>query len=131
MFNKKLLAAMMAVALVVLACGGTASQAPTTEPVPGETTAATEAPDSNLADEQVLRVDLGTEPPTLDPSMAQDAASIAVLNGINRPLMSFDKDLKTIPALAETADVSADAKTMFAIRGTRRQWTMRFAPGLG
>ena len=117
MFNKKLLAAMMAVALVVLACGGTASQAPTTEPVPGETTAATEAPDSNLADEQVLRVDLGTEPPTLDPTMAQDSASIAVLNGINRPLMSFDKDLKTIPALAETADVSADAKTVtFTLR---------------
>jgi oligopeptide transport system substrate-binding protein len=120
MFQKRLLTSMMVFALVVLACGGSASQAPTTEPVPGETTAATEPPVSNLADEQVLRVDIGTEPPTLDPSMAQDSSSIAVLNGILRPLMFFDKDLKTVPALAETADVSADAKTItFTLRDAK------------
>jgi oligopeptide transport system substrate-binding protein len=117
MFQKKLLAAMMAVALIVLACGGTASQAPATgEPAAsGEATAApTENP---LADEQVLRMDLGTEPPTLDPTMAQDSASIAILSGIVRPLMYFDKDLKTVPSLAEKADISADAKTItFTLR---------------
>jgi oligopeptide transport system substrate-binding protein len=64
-----------------------------------------------------MRIDLGTEPPTLDPTMAQDAPSISVLGGITRPLMYFDKDLKTVPSLAETADVSADAKTItFTLR---------------
>ena len=117
MFQKKLTATIMAVALIVLACGGTASQAPASEG-PAASTEATAAPTENpLADEQVLRIDLGSEPPTLDPSMAQDSNSIAVLNGINRPLMYFDKDLKTVPALAETADVSADAKTItFTLR---------------
>jgi oligopeptide transport system substrate-binding protein len=117
MFHKKLLATMMVVALVVLACGGTASQAPASEE-PAASGEATAAPTENpLADEQVLRVDLGTEPPTLDPTMAQDNASISVLNGIVKPLMYFDKDLKTVPALAESADVSADAKTItFTLR---------------
>ncbi len=111
MFQKRLMTAMAAVALVVMACGGTASQAPTVAPTGGASAAPTVAPTSALADEQVLKIDLGSEPPTLDPQMAQDSNSIAVLNAINRPLMYFDKDLKTVPALADKVDVSADAKT--------------------
>ena len=35
-----------------------------------------------MADDQTLRIDLGQEPPTLDPNKAQDNASIAVLREI-------------------------------------------------
>ena len=63
--------------------------------------------------EQVLRIDLGKEPPTLDPNKAQDSTSIAVLHALNRGLVYFDKDLKVVPELAEALPtVSADAKTL-------------------
>ena len=45
-------------------------------------------------------MDLGQEPPTLDPNKAQDNASIAVLHALHRGLVYFDKDLKIVPALA-------------------------------
>ncbi|MEO8207542.1 MAG: peptide ABC transporter substrate-binding protein [Chloroflexota bacterium] len=110
MFRKRLVATMMVVAIIALACGGSASQAPTTQ-APGDTAAPPTDVPSNLADNQVYRVDLGSEPPTLDPTMAQDSNSIAVLNALQRPLMYFDKDLKVVPSLAESVDVSTDAQT--------------------
>ena len=53
--------------------------------------------------DQILKIDLGQEPPTLDPNKAQDSTSIAVLHALNRGLVYFDKDLKIVPALAECA----------------------------
>ena len=67
---------------------------------------------SDLAENQVLKIDLGQEPPTLDPNKAQDSTSIAVLHAITRPLVYFDKDLKIVDELAESHEVSADAKTL-------------------
>ena len=113
MFRKRLLAAGVAVALAAMACGGgNATNSPAQSQGAGESAGTSSAaPGAALAKDQTLRIDLGSEPPTLDPQLAQDSNSIAVLNNLNRPLMYFDKDLKAVPALAAKVDITPDAKT--------------------
>ena len=114
--QKRLFGILASIAVIAAACGGaTTSSAPPASSAPGSSAApASAAPSvSNLADEQILHIDLGQEPPTLDPNKAQDSTSIAVLHALNRGLVYFDKDLKVVPALAAALpEVSADAKTM-------------------
>ena len=43
-----------------------------------------------------------SEPPTLDPNMAQDSTSIAMLRALQRGLVYLDKDLNVVAALAES-----------------------------
>jgi oligopeptide transport system substrate-binding protein len=50
----------------------------------------------------------GGDPITLDPACASDADSAAYIVEIFSGLVSFDKDLKVIPDIAETIDVSPD-----------------------
>src|SRR5690348_8770744 len=114
--QKRLFGILASVAVIVAACGGaTSSSAPPASQAPGESAAAATpaASTSNLADQQVLHIDLGQEPPTLDPNKAQDSTSIAVLHALHRGLVFFDKDLKIVPELAAALPtVSADAKTL-------------------
>ena len=117
--QKRLFGILASVAVIVAACGGaTSSSAPPASAAPGgsEAPAASSTPvasAANLADQQILHIDLGQEPPTLDPNKAQDSTSIAVLHALHRPLVFFDKDLKVVPALAAAMpEVSADAKTL-------------------
>jgi len=113
--RKRLFGIMASAAIIAAACSGTTtSSAPAVSTEPGASAApATPAPSvSDMADEQILRIDLGNEPPTLDPTQAQDSTSIAVLHAISRPLVYLDKDLKAVPAIAESWDVSADGKTI-------------------
>ena len=44
--------------------------------------------------------------------MAQDSQSTAVLTSVQRGLVYIDKDLNVVPGLAESWDISADAKTI-------------------
>jgi oligopeptide transport system substrate-binding protein len=112
--QKRLLGILASVAVIAAACGGaTTSSAPAESTAPGESAAATAAPpDSNLADEQIIRMALSGEPPTLDPTLAQDSNSLAVLRGLHRPLVYIDKDLNVVDALAESHEISADAQTL-------------------
>lgn len=114
--QKRLFGILATVAVIVAACGGaTSSSAPPASSAAGESSApASAAPSvSNLADQQILHIDLGQEPPTLDPNKAQDSTSIAVLHALHRGLVFFDKDLKIVPALAAALPtISADAKTL-------------------
>jgi oligopeptide transport system substrate-binding protein len=119
--QKRLFGILASLAIVAAACGGaTTSPEPavTASPAPGATAAPTAAPpESNLADEQIYRIDISGEPPTLDPTMAQDSQSLAVLRGLHRPLVYIDKDLKVVPALAESWVISPDAQTFtFTLR---------------
>jgi oligopeptide transport system substrate-binding protein len=119
--QKRLFGILASIAVIAAACGGatTSSTAPSTgasaapgasgSAAPVESAAASPA---DLAEEQILKIDLGQEPPTLDPNKAQDSTSIAVLHAITRPLVFFDKDLKVVDELAESHEVSADAKTI-------------------
>ena len=114
--RKRLFGIMASVAVIAAACGGatTSSAPPAASTAPGTSAApATAAPSvSDLATDQILHIDLGNEPPTLDPSKAQDSTSISVLHAITRPLVYFDKDLKVVPSLAEKWEFSADGKTL-------------------
>jgi len=119
--QKRLLGILASVAVLAAACGGaTTSSAPPASVAPGQSAApATAAPSvSDMADEQILKIDLGTEPPTLDPNKAQDSTSIAVLRALHRGLVYFDKDGKVVPALAtDLPVVTDDGKTMtFTLR---------------
>ena len=105
MQKRRIPALLAGVMLVLAACSGAGttdeSGAPSGEA--GESGAPT-----TPAGEQVLRVDLGVEPPTLDPNQAEDSASISVLRAITRPLAYFDESLEVVPELAESWDISPD-----------------------
>jgi oligopeptide transport system substrate-binding protein len=118
--QKRLFGILASIAVIAAACGG-ASTSPSAPPAgsvaPGASasTAPVEsaAPSVDLATDQILKIDLGQEPPTLDPNMAQDSTSIAVLHALHRGLVFFDKDLKIVPELAQALpEISADAKTL-------------------
>jgi oligopeptide transport system substrate-binding protein len=111
--QKRLLGILASITVIAAACGGaTPSSAPAESTAPGESAAAvTPAPESDLAEEQVVRYGLVQDPATLDPNKAQDAVSIAVLQGLTSTLVRLDPEFKVIPALAESWEISDDAKT--------------------
>jgi oligopeptide transport system substrate-binding protein len=61
-------------------------------------------------DDSNFTMNLGTEPPTLDPGLASDVVSITVINNIYRGLVITDKYLKIKPEMAQTWELSADGK---------------------
>ena len=113
--RKRLFGILASAAVIVAACGGaTTSTAPVVSRAPGASAPAATpvASVSDLADEQVLNIDLTNEPPTLDPTQATDSVSITVLKAITRPLVYYDKDLNVVPELAEKYEFSPDGKTI-------------------
>lgn len=120
MSHKRLLALVGVVAIFASACGGPTATPSPASAGPGESTAPSVEPSSNLAAEQVIRIALPGEPPTLDPSPAQDANSLAVLRALHRPLVYINENLEVVPALAESWEVSDDAKTLtFTLRDAK------------
>ncbi len=107
MWFKKFLGVFVALGLVLAACS-TPGTSPSSEASDGASQPASEAPDV----EQVLRVDLGGEPPTLDPTQATDSQSINVLRSITRPLAYYDENLEVVPGLAESWEISEDGQTI-------------------
>ncbi len=63
---------------------------------------------NNRASPDALRMNLGTEPPSLDWSLATDSTSILVLNNLMEGLTRYDESLVAVPALAESWGVSDD-----------------------
>jgi oligopeptide transport system substrate-binding protein len=116
--QKRLLGLVAAIAIIAVACGGTtATTAPQSqEPGASPATSGAPAPSSAtgpLAAEQILNVDIAGEPPTLDPNKAQDSNSLTVLRALHRPLVYIDPEtLEAVPALAESWEISDDAKTL-------------------
>ena len=113
MTQKRLLALVGAFAIMAGACGGpSATPTPAQSGAPGESPAESTEPSAALADEQIIRWPLIQDPATLDPSLAQDSQSTAVLTSVHRGLTYIDKDLNIVPQLAESWEVSDDAKTL-------------------
>lgn len=81
----------LAVALALLALGGCSA---------GETRPA-----------GTLRINLGTEPPTLDWTLATDSTSIQVIEQLMRGLTRMGPDLVPRPALARSWELSEDARS--------------------
>jgi len=121
--------ALMLVLIVPLlaACGGTPAAAPATA-VPAPTAAATKAPAvapttaptevaAGAAEAGVLRRNLGGEPDNIDPQQASFTGEIQFIMMAYQGLMTFDKDMKPIPAAAESVSASTDGlKYTFKIR---------------
>lgn len=125
---------LIVVVSTIVACQGQPAPAPTQQPtaVTGPTVkapesqsvpaAATQLPvsapkDSEMDPDQVFRVSIGGEPPTLDPSLASWDASYSVIELVFEGLLKFDKELKLQPAIAkevpslENGGISADGKS--------------------
>jgi oligopeptide transport system substrate-binding protein len=102
--TKRLVALFSAAVIVMAACGtGTPSAQPSTGgPGPSGGGVTPTQGGGGLAAEQTLRQYLSdTDPPDMNPALAQDSVSISVLSAIHRGLLYFDEKLGTVPALAE------------------------------
>ena len=75
----------------------------------------TKKPTQTDADTFVFRIQ--SEPPNIDPGKGVDTVSIDLMNNLGEGLLHFDKEMRPIPALAESYEVSRDGKTFkFKIR---------------
>ena len=64
-----------------------------------------------------IRVNLGTEPPSLDWSIATDHVSFNVIANLMVGLTEFDKDLKPAPVIAKSWELSdGGRKIVFKLR---------------
>ena len=102
-------------ALVAAGCGGDDDEA--------AGTGATTAEGGAEAADQMITVNWGTEPPSLDPGLATDTTSSNILLNIMDPLVKLDEDLKPVPSAAESFETSEDGKTVtFKLRDDVK-WT--------
>lgn len=76
------------------------------------------APDAeDVSRKDTLNINIGTEPPTLDWSLATDVTSFTVINNIMDGLAAFDERYEPVPSLAQSWSISEDGKTyIFKIR---------------
>jgi oligopeptide transport system substrate-binding protein len=134
MRRRSSLAALTVLALLVSACGpqapaaaptatggATAAPAATAAPKPTTPLAAATAglganptpqPTQAPAGAQEITINaLQGEPDNIDPNRSQFNTEAAVVRQVFEPLLTFDKDLKPIPAAATAFDVSPDGKT--------------------
>jgi oligopeptide transport system substrate-binding protein len=104
-----LLAALfVGLALVAAGCGGDDDEA-------AEGTTAAE--EGQPAAEQVITINWGAEPPSLDPGLATDTTSANILLNIMDPLVKLDENLEAVENAAESWEVSEDGKTVtFTLR---------------
>lgn len=57
-----------------------------------------------------FRMSIGTEPPTLDPSLATDGTSILIIENLMEGLTQFDQTLTPKPASASSWEISPDGR---------------------
>ncbi|MBI2321108.1 MAG: peptide ABC transporter substrate-binding protein [Chloroflexi bacterium] len=70
-----------------------------------------------LHGDQTLRINIGSEPATIDPTLASFVDEAAIAQLVHAPLMSFDTRLQVVPGAAEKYTVSNDGLTYaFALR---------------
>ena len=117
----RFLSVLVSIVVITASCqSSTPSAAPPSTPEPDTSGAASAAPDSDLAAEQILRVIIPIEPGTLDPTLAAGAIEASVLHALHRGLVSLDQDLNVVPELAESWEVSDDARTLtFHLRAAK------------
>ncbi|WP_284138959.1 MULTISPECIES: peptide ABC transporter substrate-binding protein [unclassified Virgibacillus] len=108
---KKFLVFLMTVFAVFVLVGCTATKDAGKEPNDEE------GKDAKESTEKILKLNNGTEPKSLDPSIGFDAVSWDPLNNLMEGLTRLNKDHVAEPATAEKIDVSEDGKTYtFTIR---------------
>ena len=73
--------------------------------------------------ENHFRVNLGTEPPSLDWSLATDHVSFNVISNLMVGLTEFDKELKPAPVIAKSWDIEDGGKRIIFHLRDDVQWT--------
>jgi oligopeptide transport system substrate-binding protein len=127
MGNKTLIrvfAAVTIMALLLTSCGGqgiAATSSPTLASTPSQKTTASPiaAPATTSAPSvpQILRVNLGSEPATIDPNRASWSQERTVITQVFEGLFGFNQDLTLLPAVAKeiptvnNKGISTDGKT--------------------
>ncbi len=119
---KKLFSAALAVTLagsLLAACSNnnnnaspSASDSPSPSPSASPSASASESASSGAdSNPQEFRFTLGSEPPSLDPALMQDAQSSIVASGLYDGLMRLNEAGEPQPAIAEKWEMSEDGKT--------------------
>lgn len=109
----------MALVCSVILAGCTSQQAGSSS---GENTQAEQGEPQQTATEQTLRINMFSEPTTIDPGIAQDIPSMAVARAAFDGLLRLGTDGELHEAVAERYDVSEDQLTWtFHLRDT--QWS--------
>ena len=103
------LALVASLVLVAAGCGGDDEEAGDTGGEP--------------AAEQVITVNWGTEPPSLDPGLATDTTSANIIMNIMDPLVKLDEDLEPLPNAAESWEISEDGTTYTFTLRDDLMWT--------
>lgn len=67
--------------------------------------------DSQANLKNTLRVDIGMEPPTLDPALAEDLYAFRVINDLFAGLVDWDQSNRPIPGMASSWTISPDGKS--------------------
>jgi oligopeptide transport system substrate-binding protein len=75
------------------------------------------------AAEQVITVNWGTEPPSLDPGLASDTTSSNIISNIMDPLVVLGDDLEPVANAAESWEVSEDGTTVTLTLRDDLAWT--------
>jgi oligopeptide transport system substrate-binding protein len=101
-------------ALVAAGCGGSDDESSS-----GATTGEGGTPAAN----QVITVNWGTEPPSLDPGLATDTTSSNILLNIMDPLVKLGDDLQPVGSAAESFKTSDDGKTVTYVLRDGLKWT--------
>jgi len=96
--------------IVLSACGDSEDSGGETEG-DNEETEVTEEPEED-SDENVLRVALNAQPPTIDPLISTATVSRDVALQIFEPLVTINENLQPEPMLADSYEVSDDGKTI-------------------
>lgn len=107
-----LVAIIMVIGTVLAGCGNNANDAKTNDVKANDTaTNNTEEKASDMADNQVFRMNLFTEPGSLDPALAEANTDATVLWSIYEPLVNLDENNQVQPGMAEKWEISDDGLT--------------------
>ena len=113
----------LALALAAAGCGANGPSTSTADSTAGISSGPSGTADALLAGDQVLRINMGQEPPSLDPDLAADVVSANIINNMFEGLLRLEPAGEVSPGAAERWEVSSDGLTYtFFLRGTD-QWT--------
>ncbi|QIB27391.1 peptide ABC transporter substrate-binding protein [Caloranaerobacter azorensis] len=102
----------MVFSLALAGCGKTTEEPQTgkEEPKQDEQQTPADTGEEKLAKEQVLKINIGFEPPDLDPQTTTDTTSFFVINATLEGLVRLNPDGSVGKGIAESWDVSDDGK---------------------
>lgn len=70
-------------------------------------------------DNKRITVSIGTEPPSLDPAIAEDGGSRMIINDISEGLVTLDRRLRPVPRVAERWEETDESVTFYLRKDAR------------